>query len=71
MPSVSPSAPIAAGTAGAPGGVLLDVERVEQGLDSALSVYRSRQAGVLAPVRRRSMTWVIAQRTREADEEGR
>lgn len=45
-----------------PGGVLLDVERVEQGLDvHAVTACGSRQVGVFAPVRRRAMTWVIAQ----------
>jgi hypothetical protein len=46
-------------------GVLLDVERFERRLDvHALTVCESRQVGV-APVRRWTMTWVIAQRTRE------
>jgi hypothetical protein len=45
-----------------PGGVFLEVERVEQGLDvHAVTASASRQVGVLAPVRRRTMTWVIAQ----------
>ncbi len=45
-----------------PGGVLLDVERVEQGLDvHAVTSCGSRQVGVFAPVSRRAMTWVIAQ----------
>ncbi|MFF5897107.1 hypothetical protein ACFY8O_14400 [Streptomyces argenteolus] len=45
-----------------PGGVLLDVERFEQGLDAhAFTVCRSRQVGVFATVRRRIMTRVIAQ----------
>ncbi|MGX1027422.1 hypothetical protein RKD37_002624 [Streptomyces ambofaciens] len=45
-----------------PGGFLLDAERVEEGLDvHAVTVCGSRQVGVLAPVSRRAMTWVIAQ----------
>lgn len=45
-----------------PGGVLLDVERFEQRLDAhALTAWGSRQVGVFAPVKRRIMTWVIAQ----------
>lgn len=45
-----------------PGGVLLDAERVEHGLDvHALTVCGSRQVGAFALVRRRAMTWVIAQ----------
>lgn len=45
-----------------PGGVLLDAERVEQGLEvHALTACASRQVGVFAPVRRRAMAWVIAQ----------
>ena len=45
-----------------PGGVFLDVQRVEQGLDvHAVTACGSRQVGVFAPVRRRTMTWVIAQ----------
>ncbi|MET7495026.1 hypothetical protein [Streptomyces sp900116325] len=45
-----------------PGSVLLDTERVEQGLDvHAATVCGSRQVGVFAPVSWRAMTWVIAQ----------
>lgn len=55
-----------------PGGVLLDLERVEQGLDvHGLTGFESRQVGVFAPVSRRVMTWVVAQWTREAEEAGR
>lgn len=45
-----------------PGGVLLDVECVEQGLDVHEGTgCGSRQVGVFEPVSRRAMTWVIAQ----------
>ncbi len=44
------------------GGVLLDVQRVEQGLDvHAVTACGSRQVGAFAPVRRRIMTWDIDQ----------
>ncbi|OKJ71192.1 hypothetical protein AMK31_35595 [Streptomyces sp. TSRI0107] len=55
-----------------PGGVFLEVQGVDQGLDvQAVTACVSRQVGVFAPVRRRVMTCVIAQWTREAEEEGR
>jgi hypothetical protein len=55
-----------------PGGVLLDAERVEEELDvHAFTGFGSRQVGVFAPVSRRTMTWGIAHRTREAEEAGR
>lgn len=45
-----------------PGGVSLEVEGVEQGLDvHAATACASRQVAAFAPVRRRVMTWVIAQ----------
>lgn len=45
-----------------PGDVLLDAERVEQGLDvHAAAACGSRQGGVFTPVSRRAMTWLIAQ----------
>lgn len=45
-----------------PGGVFLEAERVEQGLDvHAVTASASRPVGMLAPVGRRTMTWVIAQ----------
>lgn len=45
-----------------PGGVFLDAERVEQGLDvHAVAACGSRQVGVFTPVSRRAMTWVMAQ----------
>jgi hypothetical protein len=44
------------------GGVFLDAERVEQGLDVYAGTVRgSRHVGAFVPVRRRAMTWVIAQ----------
>ncbi|WP_431982172.1 hypothetical protein [Streptomyces qinglanensis] len=55
-----------------PGGVLLKAERVEEGLNvHAATACGPRQVGVFALVRRRAMTWVIAQWTREAEEAGR
>jgi hypothetical protein len=45
-----------------PGGVFLEVQGVEQGLDAhAAPTCVSRQVGAFARVRRRIMTWVIAQ----------
>jgi len=45
-----------------PGGVFLEVQGVEQGLDvHAVTACASRQVGAFAPVSRRVMTWVIAQ----------
>jgi hypothetical protein len=45
-----------------PGGVFLEFQGVEQGLEvHADTVCVSRQVGAFAPVRRRVMTWVIAQ----------
>ncbi|MEU0206394.1 hypothetical protein [Streptomyces canus] len=44
-----------------PGGVCLEVQGVEQGLDVHAAACASRQVGAFAPVRRRVMTWVIAQ----------
>jgi hypothetical protein len=45
-----------------PGGVFLEVQGVEQGLDvHAAAACAWRQVGAFAPVRRRVMTWVIAQ----------
>lgn len=44
------------------GGVLLDVQRVEQGLNvHGVTACDSRQVGAFAPARRRIMTWDIAQ----------
>jgi hypothetical protein len=44
------------------GGVFLDAECVEQGLDvHAVTGCGSRQVGVFVPVSRPAMTWVIAQ----------
>ncbi|WNZ10875.1 hypothetical protein [Streptomyces sp. 11x1] len=44
------------------GGVFLEAQGVEQGLDvHAAAACASRQVGAFAPVRRRVMTWVIAQ----------
>ncbi|GAA2569230.1 hypothetical protein GCM10010398_68970 [Streptomyces fimbriatus] len=45
-----------------PDSVFLEAQGVEQGLDvHAASTCASRQVGALAPVRRRVITWVIAQ----------
>ncbi|WRZ96330.1 hypothetical protein OHB54_01375 [Streptomyces sp. NBC_01007] len=45
-----------------PGGVLLDVQRVEKGLDvHEATACGSRQVGAFAPVRWRIMTWDIDQ----------
>lgn len=45
-----------------PGGVFLKVQSVEKGLNvHAATARSSRQVGVFVPVRRRIMTWVIAQ----------
>jgi hypothetical protein len=45
-----------------PGGVFLEVQGVEQGPDvHAAAACSARQVEALAPVRRRVMTWVIAQ----------
>lgn len=45
-----------------PGCVFLEAQGVEQGLDvHAATARTSRQVGAVAPVRRRVMTWVIAQ----------
>lgn len=45
-----------------PGGVFLEVQGVEQGPEAhAGTACGSRQVGAFAPVRRRVMTWVIAQ----------
>jgi hypothetical protein len=65
------SVPPAAGSAGrrsvpevvgqVPGGVFLEVQGVEQGLDVHAATAASRQVGVFVPVRRRTITWVIAQ----------
>jgi hypothetical protein len=44
------------------GGVFLEVQGIEQGLDvHAATARSSRQVGAFAPVRRRVMTWVMAQ----------
>ncbi|WP_173675184.1 hypothetical protein [Streptomyces sp. fd1-xmd] len=54
--------PVAEVVGQGPGGFLLDAERIEQGLDvHTATACGSRQVGVFAPVRRRAMTWVIAQ----------
>ncbi|WP_176736033.1 MULTISPECIES: hypothetical protein [unclassified Streptomyces] len=44
------------------GSVLLDVQRVKQGLDvHAVITCASRQVGAFTPVKQRSMTWDIDQ----------
>jgi hypothetical protein len=54
-----------------PGGVLLDVECLAQGLDGhAGTACASRRVAVCVPVGRRALTWVIAQWAREAEEAG-
>ncbi|GGW82701.1 hypothetical protein GCM10010350_79350 [Streptomyces galilaeus] len=45
-----------------PGGFFLEVQGIEQGPDvHAATACAARQVGAFAPVRRRVMTWVIAQ----------
>uniref|UniRef100_A0AAU3IB81 Uncharacterized protein n=1 Tax=Streptomyces sp. NBC_01393 TaxID=2903851 RepID=A0AAU3IB81_9ACTN len=45
-----------------PGGVFLEVQGIEQRPDvHAATACAARQVGAFAPVRRRVMTWVIAQ----------
>lgn len=44
-----------------PGGFLLDVQCLEERLDVHAATAASRQVGMFAPVRRRTITWVIAQ----------
>ncbi|MFF3000956.1 hypothetical protein ACFVTC_41485 [Streptomyces sp. NPDC057950] len=45
-----------------PGGVLLEVERFEQGPGvRTVTACASRQVAVFAPVKCRAITWVIAQ----------
>jgi hypothetical protein len=44
------------------GGIFLKVQGFEQGLDvHAAASWAVRQVGAFAPVRRRAMTWVIAE----------
>ncbi len=45
-----------------PGGVFLEVQGIEQGPDvHVATACAARHVGVFAPVRRRVMTWIIAQ----------